>query len=86
MVMSVSLSKSAAFWSAMAWAFLVWWSSATLGEGTKITGLPTTASSLTELAPAREIITSAMEKAALMSSTKGRIRTLSLCKCLYSGK
>ena len=56
---SVSRIKIAACFCSIARAFLVWWSSATLGEGINITGFPTTHNSLTELAPAREIITSA---------------------------
>lgn len=37
----------------------VWWSSATLGEGTRMTGLPSRQNSEIEPAPARLITTSA---------------------------
>ena len=40
-------------------AFLVWWSSAAVGSGTKMTGFCTKASSEIEMAPAREMTTSA---------------------------
>ena len=50
---SASLTMRAASLLTRAMAFFVWWSSATLGEGTRITGLPMRQNSEMLLAPAR---------------------------------
>ena len=50
---SASFTYNAAFLLTNAKAFLVWWSSATLGEGTRITGFCSKQNSEMEPAPAR---------------------------------
>src|SRR5438309_1317116 len=50
-------SRMAAWTSAMAWAFFVWWSSAAVGRGTKMAARPAAAISATVEAPERQRIT-----------------------------
>ena len=56
---SESLTSIAAFLLTSDCAFLYWWFSATFGDGTRITGLPTTHNSEIAIAPALETIISA---------------------------
>ena len=56
---SASLTSTAASFLTNAMALCVWWSSATLGEGTRMAGLPSRHNSLMLLAPAREMTKSA---------------------------
>ena len=67
---STSFTNTAACLLTSAMALCVWWSSATLGDGTKMLGLPNRQSSEMLLAPARETTKSAMAYTKSMRATK----------------
>src|SRR6185437_11933517 len=72
---SASLTRRPAFLLTRFCAFTVWWSSAAKGKGTKTTGFAATHSSAMDMAPDREITTSAAAKAYSICGMKSAVQT-----------
>src|SRR6185437_8445488 len=71
---SPSLTMRPAFLLTRFCAFTVWWSSAAWGKGTKTTGFATTHNSAMDMAPEREITTSAAAKAYSICGMKSAVQ------------